>query len=142
MYSKIIKYVSLALLLIGVIVVAVGALMGFDENNALAVDILFYWAYAIVGIAIAAIIGIGSYIAAINNPKGLVRSGLVVLAAAVVIGVVYLIAPGNEAIGYYGSPVSDLTLKLTDTVLLLTYAACAAAVLAIIAGSAVSATRK
>lgn len=142
MYSKIIKYISLALLIAGFVIGALGFIIGFTKNDAIAVDIQLYWAYAMVGIALASIILIGLYVGAVTDPKGLVRSGIVIVGAAIVIGVAYLLAPGTEAVGYNGEPVSDLTLKLTDTTLILTYAACGVAILAIIIGSIVSATRK
>lgn len=142
MYSKIIKYISWALLLAGVGVGVLGFIIGFTANDAVAVDALLYWAYAMVGIALAAIILIGIYVGAVTNPKGLLKSGLVVLGAVVLTAVAYLLAPGTAAIGYNGAPVTETTLKLTDTVLNLTYLSCGAAVLAIIVGSIASATRK
>ena len=142
MYSKIIKYISWALLLVGVVVGVLGFIIGFTENDAVAVDVLLYWAYAMVGIALAAIVLMGIYVGATTNPKGLLKSGIVVLGAAVVTAIAYLVAPGTEAVGYNGAPVSEATLKLTDTVLNLTYLSCCAAIIAIIVGSIVSATRK
>lgn len=142
MYSKIIKYISWALLLVGVVVGVLGFIVGFTENDALAVDVLLYWAYAMVGIALGAIVLIGIYVGATTNPKGLMKSGLILLGACAIIAIAYLIAPGTEAIGYNGAPVTGMTLKLTDTVLNLTYLSCGAAILAIIVGSIVSATRK
>lgn len=142
MYSKIIKYISWALLLVGVAVGVLGFIVGFTENDAMAVDVLLYWAYAMVGIALGAIVLIGIYVGATTNPKGLMKSGLVLLGACAIIAIAYLIAPGTEAVGYNGAPVTGMTLKLTDTVLNLTYLSCGAAVLAIIVGSIVSATRK
>lgn len=142
MYSKIIKYISLALLIAGFVIGALGFIIGFTKNDAIAVDVLLYWAYAMVGITLAAIILIGIYVGAVTDPKGLVKSGIVLVGAVIVIGVAYLIAPGTEAVGYNGAPVTAATLKLTDTTLILTYASCAAAILAIIVGSIVSATRK
>ena len=53
-------------------------------------------------------------------------------AAAVIIGVAYVLAPGTPAIGYNGAPVTDQTLKLTDTILNLTYFALGASALAIL----------
>ena len=76
------------------------------------------------------------------NPKTLLKLllGLVVIAA--IVAVAYVLAPGTPAIGYLGEPVSDGTLKLTDTVLNLTYFAFGASVLALVVGWIVSATRK
>ena len=53
----------------------------------------------------------------------------------VVVGAVYLLSSGAPAMGYVGKEVSPMTLKLTDTVLNLTYILCALTVLAIIYGA-------
>jgi hypothetical protein len=66
--------------------------------------------------------------------------GLVVIAA--IAAVAYVLAPGTPAVGYLGEPVSDGTLKLTDTVLNLTYFTFGAAILALVVGWIVGATRK
>lgn len=142
MYSKIIKYISWALLLIGIVVGVLGFFIGFTANDAVAVDTLLYWAYAMVGIALASIVLIGIYVGATTNPKGLLKSGIVLLGGVVLIAIAYIVAPGTEAIGYNGAPVTEMTLKLTDTILNLTYLSCGAAILAIIVGSIVGATRK
>lgn len=142
MYSKIIKFISVALFIIGVCIGVLGFIIGFTKSDAIAVDVLLYWTYAMVGIALASIILIGIYVGATTDPKSLLKSVGVLAGAAVVIAVAYFIAPGTEAIGYNGAPVSEMTLKFTDTTLILTYASCAVAVLSIIIGSIVSATRK
>lgn len=141
-YSKIIKYVSWALLIAGIIIGALGFFIGFTTNDAVAVDVLLYWAYAMVGVTLAAIILIGIIVGATTNPKGLIKTGIVVVCFAVIVAIAYLIAPGSEAVGYVGTQPGAQTLKLTDTVLILTYLSCAAAVIAIIVGAIVGATRK
>lgn len=50
MYSKIIKFISWALLIAGVVIGALGFLIGFTTNDAAAVDVLLYWAYAMAKI--------------------------------------------------------------------------------------------
>ena len=44
MYTKIVKYISWALLLIGVVIGVLGFIIGFNTNDAVAVDTLLYWA--------------------------------------------------------------------------------------------------
>ena len=106
------------------------------------VDTLLYWAYVMVvaGLALAVVIGI--VISAINNPKSLLKGGLALLCVAVVIGAVYFpVVRRPPAVGYVGKEVSALTLKLTDTVLNLTYILCALTILAIIYGAIDNAIR-
>ena len=81
-------------------------------------------------------------IGGINNPKSLLKLFIGLVAIAVVIAGAYLLAPGTPAVGYLGEPVSDMTLKLTDTMLNLTYLLCGGAILSLIVGAIVSATRK
>jgi len=142
MYSKIIKLISWALLIAGVVIGALGFIIGFTTNDAAAVDVLLYWAYAMVGLTLAAIILVGIYVGATTNPKGLVKIGAVILGFAVIIALAYVVAPGSEAVGYVGVQPGTQTLKLTDTILILTYLSCGAAILSIIVGAIVSAVRK
>ena len=81
-------------------------------------------------------------IGGINNPKSLLKLGLGLVAIAAVIAVAYVLAPGTPAVGYLGDPVSDGTLKLTDTVLNLTYFTFGASILALVVGWIVGAIRK
>ena len=141
MYTKIVKYISWALLIIGVVIGGISLFMGEAIGGA-AVEALLYWAYAMVGLALASIILVGIYVGATTNPKGLLKTGIVVLAAAVLVAVVYFLAPGAEPVGYNGKPETHGWLKITDTMLALTYLSCGAAILAVIVGSIVEATRK
>ncbi len=143
MYAKIIKYISWALLLVSVIVSVWGFFIkGFEAGNAVAVDTMLYWAYAMVAIGVVSIVVIGIIISAINNPKSLLKLGLGIVAAIVIVGIAYLLAPGSPAIGLVSNnPPTDTTLKLTDTILNLTYFACGLSIIAIIIGVVVNAAR-
>ena len=81
-------------------------------------------------------------IGGINNPKSLLKLGLGLVAIAAIVAVAYVLAPGTPAVGYLGEPVSDGTLKLTDTILNLTYLLFGGALLALVVGWIVGATRK
>ena len=85
---------------------------------------------------------LGIIVGAMTNPKGLVKTGIVVLVAAVIVAGAYFLAPGSEPVGYNGVPETYGWLKLTDTMLNLTYLSCVAAVLSVIVGAIVSAVRK
>ncbi len=126
--NKIIKWVMWALIAVGVAVTVYAFATGFSDTS---VNTLLYWAYAMVGAAIASIlVAIGAN--AKVNPKALITYAIVLVGAAVLIGVAYVLAPGTPAINYNGAPVTDTTLKLTDTVLNLTYFTLCASVLAIL----------
>ena len=141
-YEKIIKWVLVALFIVGIVFSFYGFIVGFESNANAPVDNILYCAYAFAAIAILAVLFGVLVIGGINNPKSLLKLvvGLVVIAA--IIGVAYVLAPGTPAVGYLGEPVSDMTLKLTDTMLNLTYLLCGGAILSLIVGAFVSATRK
>jgi len=138
-YAKVFKWISWALLLISV-VLAVWAFTRFGgSGEGAAVETMLYWAYVMLAIALVAVICVGLYISATTNPKSLVRIGIVLVGAAVLCLVAYLLASGKPAIGFTGAtPPSASELKLTDTVLNLTYILGGGAILAIIAGEIIS----
>ena len=141
-YEKIIKWLLLALFIVGAVFSFYGFAVGFDSNADAPVDNMLYCAYTYAGIAILAVLIGVVVIGGINNPKTLVKllAGIVVIAA--IIAVAYVLAPGTPAVGYLGEPVSDMTLKLSDTMLNLTYLLCGGAILSLIVGAIVSETRK
>lgn len=134
--NKFFKILMLVLILVSVGLLVWGSVVGFTTNDGQAVDVLFYWAYVMVGLAVASWVLVGLILMAKNNPKSLIKVGIVLVVAAALAFVAYLLAPGNPAVGRENiSPADTLaTLKLTDTVLNLTYFAGAAAVVAIIIG--------
>lgn len=134
--NKFFKILMLVLILVSVGLLVWGSVVGFTTNDGQAVDVLFYWAYVMVGLAVASWVLVGLVLMAKNNPKSLVKVGIVLVVAAALAFVAYLLAPGNPAVGRENvSPADTLaTLKLTDTVLNLTYFASVAAVVAIIIG--------
>ena len=142
-YAKIFKILLWVLMLLSVGVLVWGFLTGFEANDGAATNVLLYWAYIVIGIALAAVICVGIYIRATTDPKSLVKLGIYVLGAAVLVGIVYLISPGNPAVGYSGAtPPTASELKLTDTILNLAYIVGACAILSIIVGEVVMGLRK
>ena len=85
LYAKIFKWVSWALLIVSVVMllVAFPKFGGAGEEGA--VTMLLNWAYVMLGLALAAVLLVGLYITATNNPKGLIKIGLVILGACVVV---------------------------------------------------------
>ena len=142
LYAKIIKWISWALLIIsvGLTVWAFTRFGGSGEDGA--VNTMLYWAYVMLAFALIAVLCIGLYVAAKTDPKSLVRIGVAILAAAALCLIAYLLASGKPALGFTGAtPPTAGELKLTDTVLNLTYILGIAAVAAIVIGEIISGIR-
>ena len=141
-YEKIIKWVLAALFVLGVVFSFYGFAVGFEAKGNAPVDNMLYCAYAYAAVAILAVVFGVVVIGGINNPKTLLKlfAGLVAIAAIIVVA--YILAPGTPAVGYLGEPVSDGTLKLTDTILNLTYLLFGASILSLVVGWIIGATRK
>ena len=141
-YDKIIKWVLVALFIVGIVFSVYGFLVGFESNGNAPVDNILYCAYAFAAIALLAVVIGVVVIGGINNPKSLLKLVLGLVAVGAIVAVAYVLAPGTPAVGYLGDPVSDGTLKLTDTVLNLTYFTFGLSILALIVGWVVGAVRK
>ncbi|MBQ0096281.1 MAG: hypothetical protein KBS53_01355 [Bacteroidales bacterium] len=136
--NKIIKWITWALMIVGIVF----TILVFVQNGSdLSVNLLLYWAYAMVALAIASIV-YGIVRDSVVNPKNIKKIGIVLVGAVVLVGLAYVFAPGTPAVGYVGTPVSDAALKLTDTVLNLTYFSVAAAILAVIAAAVMDSAKK
>ena len=141
-YEKIIKWVLAVLFVVGIVFSFYGFAVGFESNGNAPVDNILYCAYAFAAVTILAVVFGVVVIGGINNPKSLIKLFLGIVAIAAIVAVAYVLAPGTPAVGYLGDPVSDGTLKLTDTVLNLTYLLFGAAILSLVVGWIVGATRK
>ena len=143
-YGLLIKIIELVLIVISVVLLVWGFVKGFpatvaDDNGT--VDPLLYWTYIMLGLALVAVLLVGLFVAIKNDPKVLVRYGLILLGIAALCLVCYLLAKGNPAIGLTTDQPDFMTLKLTDSVLNLTYIVGAASILAIVVGEVVMAIR-
>ena len=141
-YEKVIKWILLALFLVGAVLSFYGFVVGFESDNNAPVDNILYGAYGFAALTIAAVFFGVVVIGGINNPMSLVKLLIGLVVIAVVIAGAYFLAPGTPAVGYLGEPVSDATLKLTDTILNLTYLLCGGAILSLVAGAVISALKK
>ena len=142
--NRIFKWLMLALILIGVAILVWGFMTGYPATPSAdngTVDPLLYWAYALFGIAIFCIVVLGIAIAAVNNPKSLVKLCIGIVAVAAVCFLVYLVSKGEPAVGLLVEQPSTSTLKFTDTILNLTYLTGGLAIVAIIVGEILSAIR-
>ena len=141
-YEKIIKWLLVALFIVGIVFSVYGFIVGFETNGNAPVDNILYCAYAFALIALLAVVLGVVVIGGINSPKSLLKMVLGLVAIAAIVAVAYTLAPGTPAVGYLGDPVSDGTLKLTDTVLNLTYFTFGLSILALVVGWIVGAVRK
>ena len=141
-YDKIIKWVLVALFVVGVVLSFLGFAIGFEKAGNAPVDVMLYCAYAYALVAILAVVFGVVVIGGINDPKSLIKLGIGIVAIAAIVLCAWLLAPGTPAVGYLGEPVSDGTLKLTDTILNLTYLLFGGSIVALIAGWIIGATRK
>ena len=133
--NKIFKWGMVVLILISLAILVWGFTAGFADGNVAKqpTNVLLTWAAIMIGIALFCWIVIGLIISVANNPKSLVRMGIVVVGIAAVVLIAFLLAKGTPL------PNSTVTatpgdLKLTDTILNLTLFAGVGAILAIIVG--------
>ena len=140
-YGLIFKILELVLIVISVALLVWGFAVGFESKGNLPVEVLLKWAYIMVALALVSILIISLIIGIMNNPKVLVKYGLVLAGIAVLCLVSYLLAKGAPAVGLTTEQPDASTLKLTDTILNLTYITGAASILAIIFGEVVMANR-
>ena len=132
--NKVFTWLMILLLVIGAGIVVWGFLTDFASNDGLASSVLLNYAYITVALALLAII-IGFIVGARGDAKSFIRLGIGILAIAAFVFIVYLIAPGKEAIGLVSvEQPSRAMLKLTDTILYMAYILVAVAVVAIIVG--------
>jgi len=140
-YAKIFKMLMWVLCIISVVLLVWGFAVGFEVNEGTPVDTLLTWAYIMVGIAIASIVIVGLAIGIKNNPKSLIKLGIGIAAVAVVCVIAYVLAPGKPAVALTTDQPAGSVLKLTDTILNITYFAGAAAIVSIIFGEILMAVR-
>lgn len=126
----------IGLIVISVVILIWGFAAGWADGMTpkAATDVLLAWAYIMVGIAVVAVVVPGLIIAIKNDPKSLVKLGIGAAAVAVLCLVAFLFASGKPAMGLTGMEPTAGELKLTDTILNLTYIVGVASIIAIIAG--------
>ena len=140
-YSKIFKWLMIALIVVSVVLLVLGFVKGFEANDGQAVENLLRWGYVMLGLAVVAAIIVSAIVGFINNPKSVIKLLIGLVAVAAVCFVVYLISKGNPAVGLTVDQPSASTLKLTDTILNLTYLVGGVAIASIIVGEVISAVR-
>ncbi|MCR5351340.1 MAG: hypothetical protein K6E35_02450 [Bacteroidales bacterium] len=135
--NKIFTWGMVVLILISVAILVWGFVAGFEEPENVATkptNVLLTWAAIMIGLALFSWICVGLYISIKNNPKSLVKMGIVLAGIAVLCFVSYLFAKGGAPVAYSGKEYAESIYKMSDTVLNLTLITGVGAILAIIAG--------
>ena len=134
--NKIFKWGMVVLILISIAILVWGFSAGFatpDKVALPATNVLLTWAAIMIGIALFCWIVIGLIVSVKNDPKSIVKMGIVLVGIAAVCLVAYLLAKGDPVPGA-AVTATDGELKLTDTILNLTLIAGVGAIVAIIVG--------
>lgn len=103
-------------------------------NGGSAIDLLLRYSYVLFIAAVVIWIGLSIFIAGRNNPKHLLKAAGVVVGVAALVVLAYVLSSGAPALNVKTQPTPQW-LKLTDTMLLLTYVLGGAAIVAIIVGA-------
>ena len=127
--NKIFKITGWVLGLLGIVF---GILAFVNEGSS--VDLLLRYTYFLFFAAVVIWIGLAIFIAGRNNPKNLLKAAGVVVGVAALVVLAYVLSAGAPALNVKTQPTPQW-LKLTDTMLLLTYVLGGAAILAIIVGA-------
>lgn len=131
--NKLFKWCLVVLIVISAALIVWGFSAGFTTNDGQTTDVLIYWAYVMIALGLLSWVVLGGIMSVKANPKSLIKGGIVLAGLAVIVLVAYFLAPAHPAFGREGQDAVS-TLKLTDTMLNLTYFAGVAAIVAIIAG--------
>ena len=132
--NKIFKITGWVLGLLGIVF---GILAFVNEGSS--VDLLLRYTYFLFFAAVVIWIGLAIFIAGRNNPKNLLKAAGVVVGVTALVVLAYVLSAGAPALNVKTQPTPQW-LKLTDTMLLLTYVLGGAAIIAIIVGAVRDAT--
>ncbi len=127
--NKIFKITGWVLGLLGIVF---GILAFVNEGSS--VDLLLRYTYFLFFAAVVIWIGLAIFIAGRNNPKNLLKAAGVVVGVVALVVLAYVLSAGAPALNVKTQPTPQW-LKLTDTMLLLTYVLGGAAIIAIIVGA-------
>ena len=127
--NKIFKITGWVLGLLGIVF---GILAFVNEGSS--VDLLLRYTYFLFFAAVVIWIGLAIFIAGRNNPKNLLKAAGVVVGVAALVVLAYVLSAGAPALNVKTQPTPQW-LKLTDTMLLLTYVLGGAAIIAINVGA-------
>lgn len=104
-------------------------------------DGVLLWAYILIAVALLLVIVL-SVAAMIQNPKSLKKTGFILGLSVVLIVASYFLASGAPVEANVAKAPTFAQLKMTDTLLVLTYILLGATVLVLVGGSVANAVRK
>ncbi|HIZ86903.1 MAG TPA: hypothetical protein IAC03_01925 [Candidatus Coprenecus pullistercoris] len=142
-FAKVLEIILLVVSLVGLVAFFIfnsktGLYTVANEAEALAttglLDMVLFWAYALV-IAALVLVVILSLVNIAGNKRSLKRTAVTLVIAIVLVGASYLLASGDPIAVNMAVQPTDATLKMTDTLLNLSYALVVIAILALIWGS-------
>ena len=125
--------------LIGWVLGIVGIVLGIwclakgEASNEGPVNLLLRYSYFLLIAAVVILLGLAIIQTAKNNPKGLLKALCVIVGIAALVAIAYALASSDPIVSLKSQP-SAGTLKLTDTVMKLTYILGGAAIVSIIFG--------
>ena len=127
--SKIIGWVlGIVGIVLGILCLANGG-----ATNEGPVNILLRYSYFLLIAAVVVLLGLAIIQTARNNPKGLLKALCVIVGVAALVAIAYALASSDPIVSLKKQPDAG-TLKLTDTIMKLTYILGGAAILSIIFG--------
>ena len=130
--NKLSKIIGWVLGIIG-IVLGIWCLTKGEASNEGPVNLLLRYSYFLLIAAIVILLGLALIQTAKNNPKGLIKALCVIVGVAALVAIAYALASSDPIVSLKSQP-SAGTLKLTDTVMKLTYILGGAAIVSIIFG--------
>ena len=115
------------------IVLGIWCLTKGEASNEGPVNLLLRYSYFLLIAAVVILLGLALIQAAKNDPKSLIKALCVIVGVAALVAIAYALASGDPIVSLKKQPDAG-TLKLTDTIMKLTYILGGAAILSIIFG--------
>ena len=115
------------------IVLGIWCLTKGEASNEGPVNLLLRYSYFLLIAAVVILLGLAIIQTARNNPKGLLKALCVIVVVAALVAIAYALASSDPIVSLKKQPDAG-TLKLTDTIMKLTYILGGAAIVSIIFG--------
>ena len=115
------------------IVLGIWCLTKGEATNEGPVNLLLRYSYFLLIAAVVILLGLAIIQTARNNPKGLLKALCVIVGVAALVAIAYALASSDPIVSLKKQPDAG-TLKLTDTIMKLTYILGGAAIVSIIFG--------
>ena len=115
------------------IVLGIWCLTKGEASNEGPVNLLLRYSYFLLIAAVVILLGLAIIQTARNNPKGLLKALCVIVGVAALVAIAYALASSDPIVSLKKQPDAG-TLKLTDTIMKLTYSLGGAAIVSIIFG--------